>query len=135
MPDRPVDSPQRRGGLGQHVLIDGWRASAAVLDDADGVATAVEQAVQAADSTLVNLCVHRFNPHGVTVVATLAESHLAVHTWPELGYFAADLFFCGRGDPRRAVDSLAEALGAGDVRIRTVARGVGLAAKRVKASS
>lgn len=74
-------------------------------------------------ATLIDLCVHQFSPHGITATATLAESHIALHTWPEFGYFAADLFFCGKGDPHRAMRSLQEALQAKQVRYTELKRG------------
>jgi S-adenosylmethionine decarboxylase len=54
----------------------------------------------------------------------LAESHLAVHTWPEQNYFAADLFYCGAGDSEQAVQMLVDGMGAVEVRRHDVARGV-----------
>jgi S-adenosylmethionine decarboxylase proenzyme len=65
-------------------------------------------------------------PHGVTVVAMLAESHASVHTYPELGASFVDVFTCGESaDPERAVRLLAEALGADSLRLTTVLRGEG----------
>jgi len=106
-----------------HFLIDAWRCSPALLDDVDVVRDAVERAVRAAGATLIELTFHHFASQGVTAVALLAESHLAVHTWPERGYFAADLFSCGSGDVERAVDILRESFAAGDVRVQTIFRG------------
>ena len=74
-------------------------------------------------ATLLDLSLRRFSPQGVTAVAMLAESHLALHTWPELNYFAADLFYCGAGDSEKAVQMLVDKLGGGEVRQRHVARG------------
>lgn len=106
-----------------HFLIDAWRCSPALLDDAEAVREAVEQAVEAAGATLIELTVHPFASQGVTAVALLGESHLALHTWPEAGYFAADLFSCGSGDIARAVEILRDSFEAGEVRVRTIERG------------
>ena len=111
--------------VGLHVVVDGWNASAEALDDEERVRAAVVAAARAAGATVIDVCVHRFNPYGVTAVATLAESHLAVHTWPELGYFAADLFYCGKVSPDSAVRVLATALGAESVDVRSLGRGPG----------
>jgi S-adenosylmethionine decarboxylase len=113
------------GALGAHILIDGWNASAVRLDDASGVRAAVTTAAEAVGATVIDVCVHRFSPRGVTAVATLAESHLAVHTWPELGYFAADLFYCGPGDVDGVVQTLLSAFGAEEMRVRHLPRGPG----------
>jgi S-adenosylmethionine decarboxylase len=80
--------------LGQHVIIELWGCNEGI-NDADVVRTAMLEAVQAANATLLDLNVHTFSPHGVTGVAVLSESHLSVHTWPEYGYMAADVFTCG----------------------------------------
>ncbi|MGD1919204.1 MAG: S-adenosylmethionine decarboxylase, partial [Pleurocapsa sp.] len=56
--------------------------------------------------------------------ATLAESHIAIHTWPEHGYFAADLFYCGAGKPRLAATILQTALQAKQIKIREFNRGI-----------
>jgi S-adenosylmethionine decarboxylase len=122
----PPVSPQHEPEAGSlHLLIDCWGAPADSLDDPEQVRKAVLVATAVAGATVIDLCVHRFSPHGVTAVATLMESHLAVHTWPERGYFAADLFFCGRGQPEQAIDCLAASLGAREVRVRRLLRGPG----------
>ena len=111
--------------LGTHLLVDGWNAPAGALDDPHRLRAAVTQAADAIGATVIDICVHRFSPRGVTAVATPAESHLSVHTWPELGYFAADLFYCGPMDIETALRDLAASLGAVDVRVRRLPRGPG----------
>lgn len=94
------------------------------MDDEDAVRAAVVDAVCALPATLLNLHVHSFSPQGVTAVATLAESHLSVHTWPECGYVAADVFTCGdAADPQAAVDVLKTAFAADVVEVKSVERG------------
>ncbi|MGF1493343.1 MAG: adenosylmethionine decarboxylase [Microcoleaceae cyanobacterium] len=112
--------------LGQHLILDAWQCSADVLNDPELIRRAILEAVTAGQATLIDLCVHQFSPHGVTATATLAESHIAIHTWPEHGYFAADFFFCGRGEPRKAAEVLKTILGAGEVNLREFKRGFGL---------
>ena len=80
-------------GLGQHTICEFWGARH--LDSPDIVRTALGQAVAAGGATLVELVVHQFAPQGVSGVAVIAESHLSIHTWPELGYAALDYFTCG----------------------------------------
>jgi len=109
--------------LGVHLIVDAWGCPADLLNDPERVTAALRAAVEAGGATLIDLTVHQFNPQGVTAVATLAESHIAIHTWPEHGYFAADLFFCGAGNPYGALKTLRIALGAGDVRTTEIKRG------------
>jgi S-adenosylmethionine decarboxylase len=109
--------------LGSHVLVDAWECPAGPLDDAALIRSLLEQAVVAGGATLIDVCTHQFSPHGVTATATLAESHIAIHTWPEHGYFAADLFFCGSLEPKRSIDVIVRGLGAREVRTRELKRG------------
>jgi len=68
---------------------------------------------------------HVFSPQGITGVALLAESHITVHTWPELSYIAVDIFACGKkSKPGNALKFLQEALRPADTRVRRVRRGM-----------
>ena len=109
--------------MGTHLVVDAWQAPAEILNDPEAIRKALIEAITAGKATLIDLCVHQFSPHGVTATATLAESHIAVHTWPEHGYFAADLFFCGVGDPKRAMKVLQTSLQARQIRIQELERG------------
>jgi S-adenosylmethionine decarboxylase len=109
--------------VGTHLVVDAWEAPEDLLNDPEGIRRAIIDAIEAGEATLIDLCVHQFSPHGVTATATLAESHIAIHTWPEHGYFAADLFFCGSGKPQEAMELLQTALQAKQVRMREIPRG------------
>ena len=109
--------------VGTHLVVDAWEAPQDLLNDPEGIRRALMDAISAGEATLIDLCVHQFSPHGVTATATLAESHIAIHTWPEYGYFAADLFFCGSGKPKEAMKLLQTALKAKQVRMREMPRG------------
>jgi S-adenosylmethionine decarboxylase len=109
--------------VGTHLVVDAWQAPEDLLNDPEGIRRALMDAISAGEATLIDLCVHQFSPHGVTATATLAESHIAIHTWPEYGYFAADLFFCGRGKPQQAMELLQTALQAKQIRLREIPRG------------
>ena len=109
--------------VGTHLVVDAWQAPEDLLNDPEGIRRALIDAISAGEATLIDMCVHQFSPHGVTATATLAESHIAIHTWPEHGYFAADLFFCGCGKPEQAMKLLQTALQAKQVRLREIPRG------------
>ena len=79
--------------IGRHAVCEFWGATN--LDSVERAEHALRAAAVAGQVTLIDVFVHRFSPHGVSGVAVIAESHLAIHTWPELGYVAADLFTCG----------------------------------------
>ena len=109
--------------MGTHLVVDAWEAPTTLLNDPEQIRAALISAVATGKATLIDLCVHQFSPHGVTATATLAESHIAIHTWPEYGYFAADLFFCGQGEPKAAMNILQVALQAKEIRMRQIERG------------
>ena len=109
--------------VGTHLVVDAWEAPEDLLNDPKGIRRALIEAITAGEATLIDICVHQFSPHGVTATATLSESHIAIHTWPEYGYFAADLFFCGCGQPQEAMKLLQTALQAKRVRLREIPRG------------
>ena len=110
--------------LGRHVIIELWGCGDAI-NDRGLVERAMRNAVQAANATLLNLFIHEFSPQGVTGVAVLAESHLSIHTWPEYGYVAADVFTCGSTTkPEAAAEVLRVEFGATNADIRELERGV-----------
>lgn len=107
----PPDHFIRRDGIeyaGTHLIVDLWNARR--LDDIGTVEAALRKAAADAGATLLNIDLHRFNPSGgISGVAVLAESHISIHTWPERGYAAVDVFMCGDAMPLKAVLVLKEA--------------------------
>ena len=106
---------------GIHLLIDVRNGHG--LEDEARIRRAILDCIDACGATLLHLHTHRFSPQGVTGVAILAESHIAVHTWPEHGYAAFDIFMCGLSRPEKAVAVLAQAFETRDVDVRKVLRG------------
>jgi S-adenosylmethionine decarboxylase proenzyme len=78
------------------------------LDDLDGIRSAFEKAVEACGATVLNRFSHKFQPQGVTVVYALAESHLSIHTFPESGCCAIDVYTCGDMNARCGMDVLVD---------------------------
>lgn len=109
---------------GTHLIIEVTGAEG--LDDEDRIQTAFRACVEACGATLLHIHTHKFSPQGVSGVAVLAESHISVHTWPEVGYGAFDVFMCGQADPWKAVDVLRRAFSARDVSVRELRRGEGI---------
>jgi S-adenosylmethionine decarboxylase len=110
---------------GTHCLLDlhGCPAERLALPLAE-LERLARDAAEQAGARVLGVLSHAFAPTGATVVCLLAESHLTLHTWPERGYAAVDVFTCGASlDPRRACDSLARALGATRVTLQSVPRG------------
>lgn len=116
-------SPQVMDALGRHVLIELWDCNPGI-NQPECVRAAICQGVKEIGATLLHLYVHEFSPQGVTGVATLAESHLALHSWPEHGYLAADVFTCGdQVDPLALVGVLKEWFQPGFVEVKELERG------------
>ncbi|MCA3561241.1 MAG: adenosylmethionine decarboxylase [Aestuariivirga sp.] len=94
--------------LGRHVLAEFWECSN--VDNPATVQTAMVAAAKVAGATVLNANLHHFGEGmGVTGVLILAESHMSIHSWPEYGYAAIDVFVCGKADPHKAIDSLRHA--------------------------
>src|SRR5215467_4388957 len=82
---------------GVHLIVDLHGATG--LDDIDLIEATLRRCVEAARATLLHIHLHHFTPNGVSGVAVLAESHISIHTWPEAGYAALDIFMCGCAEP------------------------------------
>ena len=96
--------------LGRHILAEFFDCDSNILNNVRLIEEQMKNAALECGATIVESCFHMFNPHGVSGVVIIAESHLAIHTWPELGYAAVDLFTCGEScDPKVAYNFLKKA--------------------------
>jgi S-adenosylmethionine decarboxylase proenzyme len=109
---------------GTHLLVECRGCTPAVLNDPQALEQALRAAAHEIGARVITAALHAFAPHGVTGMLLLEESHLSVHTWPEHGYAAIDLFTCGVADPARALPLLRTALGARQLEWLTVSRGL-----------
>ncbi len=109
---------------GMHLIIDVYGAGR--LDELDHVEAALRDAVDAAGATLLHIHLHHFTPNGgISGVAVLAESHISIHTWPECGYAALDVFMCGETNPHATVEILREAFAPERIAVEEHMRGRG----------
>ena len=106
---------------GVHLIIDLHGAQG--LNDIDLIEATLRRCVAAARATLLHIHLHHFHPNGVSGVAVLAESHISIHTWPEAGYAALDVFMCGSADPDKCIPVLREAFSAKRVGVDEILRG------------
>src|SRR5271155_5755734 len=107
---------------GVHLIVDLHDAKR--LDDIGHIEATLRRCVEAARATLLHIHVHHFQPNGVSGVAVLAESHISIHTWPDAGYAALDVFMCGSADPDACIPVLREAFSAKSVGVNEILRGV-----------
>ena len=124
-PERP--EPTAPSGatdmVGKHCILELYDCDQSRLDDEAFLRTAITTAAKRAGATLLNLITHRFEPQGVTGLALLAESHISIHTWPESGYAAVDVFTCGDHTmPEQACRVMSEELRAGRHALRSFLR-------------
>jgi S-adenosylmethionine decarboxylase proenzyme len=111
--------------LGRHILAEYYDCDCEVLNDLQAVEQHMNEAAVFSGATIVQSAFHRFSPHGVSGVVIISESHLAVHTWPEYGYAAVDLFTCGDTvDPWKAHALLAQRFASSRTATREVLRGM-----------
>lgn len=82
--------------VGVHCILELYDCPTDILNNAVFIQQALQEAAKMAKFTLLKEIVHQFHPQGVTALALLAESHISIHTWPEIGYAAADIFTCGQ---------------------------------------
>ncbi|HSV28987.1 MAG TPA: adenosylmethionine decarboxylase [Candidatus Omnitrophota bacterium] len=93
---------------GTHLLIDLWGATN--LDDIELVEEALRRSAIEGGATILHCHLHHFQPNGgISGVLVLAESHISIHSWPERGYAALDVFMCGDCDPYKAIPVLKDA--------------------------
>ena len=109
---------------GVHLIVDLYDATQ--LDDIDHIESALRRSVDAAGATLLHVHLHHFEPNGgVSGVAVLAESHISIHTWPERGYAAIDIFMCGQAKPETCVPILRQAFSPKQTAVNELLRGTG----------
>ena len=108
---------------GLHLLADLRGVDPVLLGDPAGLDALLRQAALAAGARILHGHFHHFGADGgVTGVLLLAESHLSIHTWPEAGFAALDIFMCGAAQPERALETIRLALAPRDCRVRRIER-------------
>jgi S-adenosylmethionine decarboxylase len=124
-PEVPKDYFIERNGAryaGTHLIVDLWGAEH--LDDLAHVEATLRNAVTAAKATLLHIHLHHFTPNqGISGVAVLAESHISIHTWPENGYAALDVFMCGGAEPQATIEVLRAAFKPDRLVVEEILRG------------
>lgn len=95
--------------LGRHILVEFYKCDTEIMNNRELIEKEMNRSAELAGATIVSSNFHNFNPYGVSGVVVIAESHLTIHTWPEYGYAAIDLFTCGEDvNPWIAFDYLKE---------------------------
>lgn len=90
--------------MGKHYLLNLQGCSFVLLDNEQYLRDLLENAAVASGATVLQTISKKFDPQGVTVISLLAESHISIHTWPEQGTAAVDVYTCGDCNPKIGCD-------------------------------
>ncbi len=110
--------------LGRHLLAEFYKCSSEILNDENKISGIMTTAVEVSNATIIRPFFHKFSPQGVSGIIVIAESHLAIHTWPEHQFAAVDLFSCGDFDFTGALKYIRDNLNAGHYSIVSIKRGI-----------
>jgi len=109
--------------IGREIIADLKGCDPRVIDDEQLLRRLVQEAIRTTKHHLLDLSSRKFTPQGVTVVGILAESHISLHTYPEISYVGIDIFTCGANKPEPILEYLQEKFGAKEVYWEFVRRG------------
>ncbi len=111
--------------LGRHIIAELYNCDSRVLSDVERIKEVFLEAARKANMNVIKYDFHHFRPFGVSGVVIVSESHLAVHTWPEFGYAAVDIYVCGdESEPWEAYKVIFEGLGAKNATAMEIKRGI-----------
>ncbi len=81
--------------LGRQILVEYYDCDPDIINDVAAIERILLGATRASNASIISHNFHKFSPHGVSGTVVIAESHVAIHTWPEYAYAAVDIFTCG----------------------------------------
>jgi len=107
---------------GIHLIAEFWNGK--IIEDPKKIKRILTEAVKKSNNTPLEIAIHKFSPQGITGVVLLAESHVALHSWPEINYLAIDIFTCGtKAIPHKALEHFKKVFQPKKVRVIEVKRG------------
>lgn len=110
--------------LGKHLIVELYGCSSELLNNLVQVEKILIEAVELSKATIVQPVFHHFSPHGISGVVVIAESHFTIHTWPEYGYCALDIFTCGdQIDPDESLQFMKNKFQAENMSVMEIKRG------------
>ena len=117
-----VKKTNKQKYAGIHLIAEFWNGK--IIEDPKEIKKILAEAVKKAKSAPLETAIHKFSPQGLTGVVLLEESHIAIHTWPEINYVAIDIFTCGeKAIPRRALEYLKKMFKPKKIEIKELKRG------------
>ena len=115
---------KKKKKLGTHYIAEYFECNSKIINNADTVEKIMLKASEISGATIIKPIFHRFSPHGVSGVVVIAESHFAIHTWPEHLFAAVDLFSCGEFDYSKALKYIKDEIKAQEFSFSSIDRGV-----------
>lgn len=110
--------------MASQLMVDLYECDEHIIDDMEKIKDIAHSMIKEIKSEIVEECFHKFQPIGITYIAVITTSHFSVHTWPEYGYVAVDIFSCEEELPQVIVEKLKDAFGAQKVIKRQFERDV-----------
>jgi S-adenosylmethionine decarboxylase proenzyme len=108
--------------MGNHLLLEIFNVQYDLLNTLEPLLEIMVRGIERAGMTILNTSTHCFDPQGLTVVFTLSESHVSLHSWPEKGCVAIDVYTCGEGKPKIVVKELITYFQSAEYQIREINR-------------
>ncbi len=110
--------------LGTLFLAEYHNCDPHVLNDLEKIRGLMLEAAEVSGATVLSHSFHKFSPQGISGIIVISESHIAIHTWPEYGFAAVDIFTCGtRVDSWAAYRHLKQTLDSSETTVREIPRG------------
>jgi S-adenosylmethionine decarboxylase len=108
--------------MGKHFLLNLYGCSSVLLNDERFLIDLMENAAVASGATVLKTVSHKFDPQGITAICLLSESHISIHTWPEEGKAALDVYTCGSANPKIGCDIIITQLNPSEYKLNYIQR-------------
>jgi S-adenosylmethionine decarboxylase len=108
--------------MGKHFLLNLYGCSSVLLNDEQFLIDLMENAAIASGATVLKTVTHKFDPQGITAICLLSESHISIHTWPEEGKAALDVYTCGSANPKIGCDIIIAQLNPSEYKLNYIQR-------------
>jgi S-adenosylmethionine decarboxylase len=108
--------------MGKHFLLNLYGCSSVLLNDEQFLIDLMENAAIASGATVLKTVSHKFDPQGITAICLLSESHISIHTWPEEGKAALDVYTCGSANPKIGCDIIIAQLNPSEYKLNYIQR-------------
>jgi S-adenosylmethionine decarboxylase len=108
--------------MGKHFLLNLYGCSSVLLNDEQFLIDLLENAAIASGASVLKTVSHKFDPQGITAICLLSESHISIHTWPEEGKAALDVYTCGSANPKIGCDIIIAQLNPSEYKLNYIQR-------------